>query len=139
MNVQEQSWEDIALDRVPQYLAGHGVPWVSSGRQAAFARFAAQGFPTRREEEWKYTDVSAIAKRTSLAPDNIPPDPSSEAALLAWTLAQDNVHLMVFVNGHYSTELSALGNLPPGARNLHRNWSSTAMPGLRGKARGRGQ
>jgi Fe-S cluster assembly protein SufD len=116
MNVQVQSWEDIALERVPQYLAGHDVPWIISERRSAFERFAAHGFPTRREEEWKYTDVSAIGRRTSLAPDNIPPDPSAEAALFAWALAQENVHLMVFVNGHYSSELSALGNLPAGAR-----------------------
>ena len=116
MNAQLESWEDMALERVPQFLAGRGVPWVGKARVDAFARFAAHGFPTRQEEEWKYTDVSAIGRRASLAPDNIPPDPSSEAALLAWTLAQDNIHLMVFVNGHYSDELSALGELPAGAR-----------------------
>jgi Fe-S cluster assembly protein SufD len=116
MNVQLESWEDKTLERVPQFLTGHGVPWVATARQSAFERFAAHGFPTRREEEWKYTDVSAIGKRASLAPDNIPPDPSSESALFAWTLAQENVHLMVFVNGHYSDELSALGELPAGVR-----------------------
>ncbi len=116
MNVQLESWEDIALERVPQFLAGHGVPWVTGARRAAFERFAAHGLPTRREEEWKYTDVAVIGKRASLAPDNIPPDPSSEAALFAWTLAQANIHLMVFVNGHYSSALSALGELPTGAR-----------------------
>ncbi len=116
MNVQPESWEDIALEKVPMHLAGHEVPWVLSGRQAAYARFTAQGFPTRREEEWRYTDVSLIAKHASLAPDNIPPDPSAEAKLFAWTLAQEKVHLMVFVNGHYSGELSALGELPQGAR-----------------------
>lgn len=116
MNVQLESWEDKTLERVPQFLAGHGVPWLAKARQSAFERFAAHGFPTRREEEWKYTDVSALGKRASLAPDNIPPDPSSEAALFAWTLAQENLHLMVFVNGHYSDELSALGELPAGAR-----------------------
>ena len=56
------------------------------------------------------------ANATSLAPDNIPPDPSSEAALFAWTLAQENMHLLVFVNGHFSSELSAVGELPTGAR-----------------------
>jgi Fe-S cluster assembly protein SufD len=116
MNVQIASWEDMALKLVPQHLAGHGVPWVTAARQAAFERFEEHGFPTRREEEWKYTDVAAIGKRTSLAPDNIPPDPSSEAALFAWTLAQENMHLLVFVNGHFSSELSALGELPSGAR-----------------------
>lgn len=116
MNAQIESWEDMALELVPQHLAGHTVPWLTRARQSAFERFMAQGFPTRREEEWKYTDVAAIAKRASLAPDNIPPDPSSEAALFAWMLAQENAYLLVFVNGHLSTELSALGELPPGAR-----------------------
>ena len=116
MNVQIESWEDMALELVPQHLAGHGVPWVTAARQSAFERFEERGFPTKREEEWKYTDVAAIGKRASLAPDNIPPDPSSEAALFAWTLAQENMHLLVFVNGHFSSELSALGELPSGAR-----------------------
>ncbi len=116
MNVQIESWEDMALELVPQHLAGHGVPWVTAARQSAFERFEERGFPTKREEEWKYTDVAAIGKRTSLAPDNIPPDPSSEAALFAWTLAQENMHLLVFVNGHFSSELSAVGKLPSGAR-----------------------
>lgn len=116
MNVQIESWEDMALELVPQHLAGHGVPWVTAARQSAFERFEERGFPTKREEEWKYTDVAAIGKRTSLAPDNIPPDPSSEAALFAWTLAQEDSHLLVFVNGHFSSELSAVGELPTGAK-----------------------
>jgi len=106
----------MTLERIPRYLAGHDIPWLTTARESAFQRFAAHGLPTRREEEWKYTDVSMIGKRTSLAPDNIPPDPSSEARLFAWALAQENAHLMVFVNGHYSSELSALGELPPGVR-----------------------
>src|SRR5512139_3284545 len=116
MNVQMESWQDMELERIPRYLAGHDVPWLSRARQSAFERFAAHGFPTRREEEWKYTDVSMIGKRTSLAPDNIPPDPSPEARLFAWTLSQESVHLMVFINGHYSSEFSALGELPAGVR-----------------------
>jgi Fe-S cluster assembly protein SufD len=116
MNVQINSCGNLALDRVPQNLSGHHVPWVIKARESALERFMEHGLPTRQEEEWKYTDVSAIGKRTSLAPDNIPPDPSSEAALFAWTLAQNNVHLMVFVNGHYSNELSAIGELPSGAK-----------------------
>jgi Fe-S cluster assembly protein SufD len=116
MNVQIASWDNMALERVPQHLAGHAVPWLGEARRLAYARFAAHGLPTRREEEWKYTDVAAIGRRASLAPDNIPPDPSSEARLFAWTLAQESSHLMVFVNGHYSSELSAPGQLPDGVR-----------------------
>ena len=118
MNVQEETWQSKELERVPNALAGHDVPWVIKARQSAFARFAAHGFPTRREEEWKYTDVSVLAKRASLAPDHIPPDPSSEAALYAWTLSQQGTHLMVFVNGHYSEGLSTLGKLSPSVQLL---------------------
>ena len=116
MNSQLESWYNIELEHVPYALAGHGVPWVLAARQSAYARFAAHGFPTQREEEWKYTDVSVIGKRTSLAPDHIPPDPSSEAKLLAWTLAGEGMHLMVFVNGHYDPTLSTVGDLPSGVR-----------------------
>lgn len=114
MNAQIESWEKLALEQVPQYLAGHDVPWVMRARRIAFGRYMVKGLPTRRDEEWKYTDVAAVAKRTSLAPDNIPPEPSSEAALFAWALALGNTHLMVFVNGHYSNALSALDDLPRG-------------------------
>ncbi len=115
MNAQLLSWENLELQHIPPHLAGFGVPWVVEAREAAFARFAAHGLPTRSEEEWKYTDVAAIGRRDTLAPDYIPPDPASEAALYAWALSQQAVHLMVFVNGHHSSELSAPGELPPGA------------------------
>ncbi|GBG12687.1 Fe-S cluster assembly protein SufD [Novimethylophilus kurashikiensis] len=115
MNVQEH-WQNMALDQVPLALAGHEVPWVREARLAAFERFAARGFPTRRDEAWKYTDLSILAKRASFAPDNIPPDAPSEAALNAWMLSRQNVHLMVFVNGHYSPELSYPRNLGPGVQ-----------------------
>jgi Fe-S cluster assembly protein SufD len=116
MNIQLESWENMALEQIPQFLAGSGVPWVSQARQSAFERYMAHGLPNRREEEWKYTDVTQIGKRSSLAPDSIPADPSSEAALFAWALAQEHPHLLVFVNGYYSDGLSAVGALPEGAR-----------------------
>jgi len=116
MEVQLQSWQNMKLEHVPHMLAGHAIPWVLAARQSAFERFAAHGFPTRREEEWKYTDVSIIGRRSSLAPDHIPPDPSSEAKLLAWTLASEGLYLMVFVNGHYAPGLSMTDDFPAGVR-----------------------
>lgn len=115
MSLMEIAHSD-ELAHIPRGLAGYDVPWVLRAREAALARFAAQGFPTRRDEEWKYTDLSVLQRRASLVPDHIPPDPSSEAALHAWALAQEGIHLLVFVNGHFSEELSAVGELPLGAR-----------------------
>lgn len=116
MSAQLESWRNMDLEHVPYVLPGYEVPWVLAARQAAFARFSEHGFPTRREEDWKYTDVSLIGRRTSLAPDHIPHEPSSDAKLLAWALANEHMHLMVFVNGHYNALLSAIGKLPEGMR-----------------------
>jgi len=38
--------------------------WLQPLRQAAFARFADLGFPTTRNEEWRFTNVNAIARAT---------------------------------------------------------------------------
>jgi Fe-S cluster assembly protein SufD len=116
MNVRVESWQKNLPQHIPPYQAGQDVPWLSKARQAAFERFMAQGLPTRRDEEWKYTDLAAIGKRASLIPDTIPHDPSHDAALFAWSLAQENVHLMVFVNGVYAAGLSALGKIPRGVK-----------------------
>jgi Fe-S cluster assembly protein SufD len=37
-------------------------PWVQSLREAAFQRFAESGFPTTRDEEWRFTNVAPIAR-----------------------------------------------------------------------------
>ena len=36
--------------------------WLEAARKAAIARFAELGVPTRRHEEWKYTQAARIAK-----------------------------------------------------------------------------
>ena len=38
------------------------APWAQALREAAFERFAKLGFPTTREEEWRFTNVAPIAR-----------------------------------------------------------------------------
>ena len=42
--------------------AGHALPWLRKLRQDAFARFCEVGFPTTHDEDWRFTNVSAIAQ-----------------------------------------------------------------------------
>src|SRR5512143_965541 len=57
--------------------------WLAQRREQAWERFAARGLPTVRDEEWKYTDVSALGR---LALDGAAPaagrtpDPAAFAA-----------------------------------------------------------
>src|ERR1700679_1764610 len=37
-------------------------PWIQKLREDAFERFAQVGFPTTRDEEWRFTNVAPIAR-----------------------------------------------------------------------------
>src|SRR5271167_2090104 len=42
--------------------AGRDLGWLRKLREDAFARFCDAGFPTTHDEDWRFTNVSAIAK-----------------------------------------------------------------------------
>ena len=51
------------LARLESRLPAAEPPWLRAVRRRALARFGELGFPGRRDEDWKYTDVSTIAER----------------------------------------------------------------------------
>jgi Fe-S cluster assembly protein SufD len=90
--------------------------WINLIRRAAFGRFTELGFPTTRLENWKYTNVAPIAKTAFTRAEQA----SSRRRVIAMD-AIDAVTLegvacaqLVFVNGHYSSDLSSLEKLPEG-------------------------
>ncbi|WP_428827062.1 Fe-S cluster assembly protein SufD [Azonexus sp. IMCC34842] len=100
-----------AYSRVAGILPGHGASWLDRTRQSAIERFARRGFPTRRDEDWKYTSVAAIEKGEF---DLLPPPIGTSLAAQVSRLALPGSHLLVFVNGRLETGLSHLGRLPAG-------------------------
>jgi len=78
-------------------------------RDAAARRFAELGFPTRRDEAWRFNDLRPLATETFALAD---PDLVTGASQL-YALGPDTVRL-VLVNGRISAELSLVGALPPG-------------------------
>ncbi|MEA3410918.1 MAG: Fe-S cluster assembly protein SufD [Pseudomonadota bacterium] len=95
-------------------LPGAGLPWLDDLRAAAMDRYATIGLPTTRQEEWKYTNVRAIAKHA------FQPSPVSCTGLmeddLGDALMEDlQAHRFTFLNGRYSPQLSRPGKLPKGA------------------------
>jgi len=102
--------------RFEQELARNGQGWTSSLRGAAISRFAELGFPTTREEEWKYTNVAPIA-RIPFAPASAEPDTSGLTQALADLAFRDPMApQLVFINGSYVQELSAVHTLPQHVR-----------------------
>jgi Fe-S cluster assembly protein SufD len=44
--------------------AAVGPDWLLQRRRAGLEHFAAVGFPTRRDEDWKYTDLKLVVRRS---------------------------------------------------------------------------
>ena len=83
---------------------------LADRRLQALARFREIGFPTTRQESWKYTALRSLAGLTPTAATEAP-SLDRAPALLADTPA----YRLVFVNGLFRAELSDLGALPKGA------------------------
>ncbi len=90
--------------------AGQKLPWLRRLREEAFARFCETGFPTTRDEDWRFTNVAAIA-RTQFRPASAAGLSAGDTA--AWRV-DDMAATLVFVNGRFAQELSELGALPKG-------------------------
>nr|WP_299242368.1 Fe-S cluster assembly protein SufD [uncultured Halomonas sp.] len=105
------------LDRLEERIANRRESattpepsWVTARRQAGAARFEALGFPTRRDEAWKYTDVRRISEGDFALAQDADFSPSTAATLV---LPLDAIRLS-FVDGVFSAELSDMASLPEG-------------------------
>ena len=101
-----QSWiDEFERSRDPQQ-----PEWLHRLREEAFARFLDRGFPTLKNEDWRFTSVQPIANtafqlaqragQSSLVPDAQIPAGISVS--------------LVFVNGCFAPQLSQLDGLPAG-------------------------
>jgi Fe-S cluster assembly protein SufD len=89
--------------------------WLSDLRSLAGERIRTQGQPTRKSEGWRYTGLQALLEQ------NFTPAAEPMEALLPediedLLLPGFDAHRVVLVNGHVSTALSQLADLPAGVR-----------------------
>jgi Fe-S cluster assembly protein SufD len=101
------------FDRLETKLSGNGQSWVRDLRKRAFARFEELGFPTSRTEDWRFTNVSGIAKYAFQTVGDADAVLDAEAFRKA-EIAFDSGLRKVFVNGHLADRLSRNEPLPRG-------------------------
>jgi len=101
-----QAWElaDLEAQQVANSIKNQIE--FTDWQRAQLHDFISQGFPTRKHERWKYTNVSAIAKQSFALPQNT----SSKADINSLKL--EGAHTIVFINGCYAADLSTLNGLP---------------------------
>ncbi len=89
--------------------------WLARQRRRALARFAEQGFPSRRSEAWRYLDLHSL-ERTPMLPAGARRqiDTAAARALLAELGFAEAACRLVLVDGYYRPGLSTLDGLPAG-------------------------
>lgn len=106
------SYESVKKERWTQ-----SPSWLSAVREEGKAFFEKMGLPTRRREEWKYTDVSALGQQDFSVP--VPLHSLGQSLedhhLLHLLPAKEVSPLrLVFVDGFYSHTLSHPAKFPNG-------------------------
>ncbi len=93
--------------------AREGPAWLPELRRAAMDQFTRVGFPTSRDEEWRFTPVSPIA-HAEFRPAT--PATVDRAAVVPYRFGHPEWPQLVFVNGKLAAELSSVPALPAGVR-----------------------
>lgn len=94
-------------------LPGQDLAWLRQLRAAALAQFSAGGFPTSREEDWKYTQVAALERRLFAPTHQATAAPPAAIAVDASALpVLNDAYRLVFEAGYLRADLSRLPTQP---------------------------
>lgn len=87
--------------------SAESAPAIQSLRDEAFEDFSAQGIPTVKHEEWKYTRINDFFSKDYQFTTDLKEEHFTKADLEHLKLpAHDEANVVTFVNGHYHQELS---------------------------------
>ncbi len=90
--------------------------WLLPLRKAGMASFAEQGFPTLKDEDWRFTNVAPIAALPFKPMADGAPNKAAKDMLPGAVFAKIGGTRLVFVNGHFAADLSSVGALPGGVK-----------------------
>ncbi len=107
-------WYRTKFEAFAKTLNGEASADIHDARKSAIARFVELGFPSTHQEDWKYTDVSPIAKINFKPILHYDSDGLTKKEVDKFSFRNLECHLLAFVNGHFSQEFSSIGPLPGG-------------------------
>src|SRR5438552_9926203 len=94
--------------------AGKHPSWLFPIRKAGLARFAELGFPTLKDEDWRFTNVAPIARLPFKPVFGPSQNGVTSQKLKEVIFGQLAASRLVFVNGIYAADLSSTGSQKPG-------------------------
>ncbi len=101
-----------AFDALEAAGAAGQPQWLAQLRKSGIARFSEKGYPTIKDEDWRFTNVSVIADM------DFAPSVAAEAVDAGYLDSLEGIeipfqgldcHKLVFLNGHFASHLSSVG------------------------------
>lgn len=102
--VDKDAYLSGLLDKV---VASKSEGWLQDVRQRAADWVRQSRLPTTRDEEWRFADLSSL-REVQFNVETFLPN------ITPFSLPEENKSCLVFVNGVYAPELSAVSGLPDG-------------------------
>lgn len=114
--VKEENQYQVSFQQLQQHTRASEPAWFGRLRESAMDRFEQLGFPSVKEEEWKYTNVAPISKLNfKPALRSIDADALATSAELArFGYIEAQASQLIFRNGVLLNDLSSLASLPGG-------------------------
>ena len=95
------------FDQLRDRLPGSNIDWLNDQRKKSLARFGRIGFPTLRDEDWKYTSVRAITSKRFLAESDQDNDDRT-VDMSSFAIDGLESHRLVFVDGVFNPAISSI-------------------------------
>ena len=108
--VAERQEQFVAAYEALKARPAAGPDWLRASRDEAMQRFARNGFPTTRHEDWKFTNITPI---TDTAFETSGPEPTA-AQVASHIYAEASPFVAVIAAGRFAPGLSSLDGLPDG-------------------------
>ncbi len=118
-----------SYERAYERLAAGGPEWLIDLRRRGFGSFQEQGFPKRRNEDWRFTRTAPIQALDFELAGRYQSNGLS-AKLAGMTFDDADCHRIAIVDGHFDPELSRIGDLPKGVRAMSLAQAITEVPDL---------
>jgi Fe-S cluster assembly protein SufD len=108
--------EDVFFTGLLQHcqIREHEPQWLQDSRQQSKNWLSSLSVPTRKDEDWRFIDLSSLIKEKFVAGQNVRANSSNVRANSRLPLQETEHSCLVFVNGLYNAELSDVLGIPAG-------------------------
>ncbi len=105
MTQKADNGTELLVEKFSQVeMAASQPTWLAPLRKAGMASFADQGFPTLKDEDWRFTNVAPIARLHFQLAGKAAINGAESKALEQAVFTKLAGHRLVFVNGFFSAE-----------------------------------